>query len=109
MVSGTIIGSLGLAATTAAAFTWLVGWADSTKLDDECPNGDCVIGTRGGDRYQRVQNAADASEILIGVGTPMMFGGLAVLIVGTALRGEYDGPRIGARVSPTGAAMEVTF
>jgi hypothetical protein len=109
VVAGTVFSGLGLFTVLASGVTWLVAWGDSRRLEDECYGRYCVEGTPGGERYKDVRDLANASEILVGVGVPLMFGGLAITIIGASLRGEYDGPRIGATVRPNGAALEVRF
>jgi len=111
IATGTILSGIGLITVFAAGVTWLVAWGDSQALDEECsqPSGECYIGTPGGDTYEHVEDLSNASKIMIGVGLPLMFGGLAISIIGGSMRGGHRGPRVHAKSGPTAAALEVTF
>ncbi len=110
IITGSILTGLGAATMAAAGITWLTAWGRSGSLDDDiCPGGYCVIGTRGGDKYQSVEDSAIASEVLIAAATPVMFSGLSMLIIGASLRNKHKGPRFSASLSPTSAKLEVRF
>lgn len=108
---GSVLGGLGLVAFMAAGISWLVAAGDAARLDDECPNKTCVEGTPGGDALVRARGAARASVVLVGVGTPLLAGGLVMSLFATAF------PRSGAAVNaapvvgPTfaGGTLRVTF
>lgn len=96
-VVGTVLLGLGASSLFASGVVWLVAANAATRLDDECPNHQCVEGTLGGDAYETTRDGLKAADILAGVGFPVMGVGAVLLIFSGAL-----GPRYGAlRSGPT--------
>jgi hypothetical protein len=94
---GTILAGLGGATLLAASIAWLTAAGDAAKLDDECPNKVCVEGTPGGDALVEARDAERAAGVLVGVGTPLLAGGLVLTLFSTAF-GSRGGP---VRVVPS--------
>jgi hypothetical protein len=110
-VSGSVAAGLGAATLLAAGITWLVAWSRSLSLEDDCPHGYCVQGTRGGDTYEATRDLSNASEVLLAVAFPSIVGGLSLVILGAGLHGDSSEAAAAASVKVTGrgAALEVTF
>jgi prepilin signal peptidase PulO-like enzyme (type II secretory pathway) len=110
-VGGAVAG-LGALALFAASVTWLTAWTESLDVnEDECPNHQCEVGTRGGDAYESARDLAHATDVLLAVSLPAIAGGLSTLIIGATLREPSDSSYARVTVQPTGAGarMEVTF
>jgi hypothetical protein len=108
-VTGAVFTGLGGLTVMASGITWLVAWGKSGGLDDDCPEGYCIEGTRGGDRYQAVEDLAATSELLLGLGASATLSGIALLVLGGTLRGKPERSRFDASIGPTGGSFEVRF
>jgi hypothetical protein len=94
-----------------SGITWLVAASAAAQLDDECPGGLCVEGTRGGDAYVTARDGLRAADILAGVGFPLMGTGIVLLVYSTAFGPRYaslkNRPFVAA--GPGGANLAVRF
>jgi hypothetical protein len=106
---GSALAGAGTITLFAAGITWLLAWGESTDLDDECPNGNCVKGTPGGDAYENTRDLSRASAIMVGVAIPLMVGGGAIAIIGGQLHGGGDGLEVDIAVGPGGLTVGGRF
>jgi len=100
---------------------WLSAWGESLDFKDECrerpdATGDdsiwlCEVGSRGADAYENARDLSKASQVMMGIGLPLIAGGVALTVLGAGMRGEPDGARYVAKIraTGTGANLEVTF
>jgi hypothetical protein len=82
---GTVLAGLGALAIIAAGVSWLAAAGNAAKLDDECPDKICYEGTPGGDALEDARDAEKAAGVLVGVGTPVLAGGLVLLLFSKSL------------------------
>jgi hypothetical protein len=109
-LSGTIVGGLGAGTLVAAGVCWLVAWADSRHLEDECPNQRCVEGERGARSLETARDTADAAEILVAIGAPAATVGLSLVIAGATLPGHAGAERpVHFALGPGGASLAVAW
>lgn len=91
---GIILTGLGGATVFAAGVSWLVAAANAARLDDNCPDKQCVEGTRGADDLQTARDAAAGAGILTAIGAPVLASGVILWALGAA-------------GSPTNTALQV--
>lgn len=104
VTAGSIFAGLGGMSLMAASITWIVAAGNAAGLDDDCPNKICVEGTFGADRLQTARDAEKAAAILTGIGTPMLAGGMVLLLYASAFPGGSRGPVKAAPVFAPGYA-----
>ncbi|MEQ9325023.1 MAG: hypothetical protein RIF41_38005 [Polyangiaceae bacterium] len=109
VVVGSALAGIGTLTLFSAGVTWLVAWADSRDLEDECTNNYCVQGTEGGDTYERVERLSRASQILVGVSFPLMAGGAALALIGGQLHGGDDQLEVSVHATPGGVVVGGRF
>ena len=107
IVGGALAGLGGLT-LFAAGITWIVAAGESAQLDSECPNHKCYEDSPGGDSYKEARDAAEATDVLVGLGFPIMGTGIVMLLFAAALgptrRNVEPAPAIGA--SPRGMKFQ---
>jgi hypothetical protein len=110
-IAGGALAGVGVLTLFAAGITWLVAAGESLKLEDECPNHRCYTGTPGGDSYETARDTAQATDVLVGIGAPVMGAGLVMLLYAAALGPSrppmQPAPEIGLR--RRGGALEMRF
>lgn len=120
-VTGSVLAGVGAMTVLVSGAVWLSAWGESRDFKSECqerpdPSGDdsiylCEIGSRGADSYEKARDLSKASQVMVGIGLPLIAGGVALTVIGAGMRGEPDGPRYVAKIRTTGsgASLEVTF
>lgn len=93
VTAGSIFAGLGGMSLMAASITWIVAASNAAGLDDDCPNKVCVEGSFGADRLQTARDSEKAAAILTGIGTPMLAGGLVLLLYASAFPGSPKAPK----------------
>lgn len=88
VTAGSIFAGLGGMSLMAASITWIVAAGNAAGLDNDCPNKMCVEGSIGADRLQTARDAEKAAAILTGIGTPMLAGGMVLLLYASAFPGS---------------------
>ncbi|EYF07146.1 Hypothetical protein CAP_0625 [Chondromyces apiculatus DSM 436] len=112
LVTGaSVLGGLGVVAFMAAGISWLVAANDAAKLDEECPSKICYEDSPGGEHLVRARGAERASVVLVGVGTPLLAGGLVMSLFSTAFRRSGTAVNAAPVVGPSfaGGTLRVTF
>ncbi|MCC6527138.1 MAG: hypothetical protein IT373_31105 [Polyangiaceae bacterium] len=98
---GTVLAGLGAGALVAASLAWTVAGASALGLERDCPDHKCVEGTPGARTYRRVRDGARAADILVGVGMPVLTGGLLLVVLGST---AAPPPVAGASTTPDAVA-----
>jgi hypothetical protein len=109
-ITGLALTGVGTLTIMAAGITGLVASAEASRLDDECPNKRCVEGTPGGDSLESARDSARATEILLGIGLPVLTAGFVLMIYSGGFK-KRPAVAITPRASPraAGARVEVLF
>jgi hypothetical protein len=109
-ITGLSLTGVGTLTVMAAGITGLVAWGASSRLDDECPNKRCVEGTTGADSLETARDSARATEVLLGIGLPVLTAGFVLMIYSGGFK-KRPAMAIAPRASPraAGAKVEVLF
>jgi hypothetical protein len=112
-VTGTSLMGLGAATLFASGICWIIASAEASRLDEECPNKQCVEGSMGARSLRTARDTERAGDITFGVGMPVLATGFVLVLMASGLSRKNERRTISAAPvvseSEAGGVVGVSF